>query len=143
MVPRFIIYRVICDRLETIDCVSDAGECFRQMVEELGEQDAKWVHGEQSYITYRCRLCNHCILDFKHRCLGKLESCGDVAMNAEQHDNAIFQYSLALSLNPSAPQGFFIKRSKAHMAKGLWEEALNDANEVCPLVLRKLVLVDT
>ena len=31
-----MIYRVICERLETMDCVTDAVECFDQMTTELG-----------------------------------------------------------------------------------------------------------
>ena len=63
-------------------------------------------------------------------------------MSAKLHDVAISQYSVALSLNPTAPQGLFIKRSEAYIARGLWEDALNDANKVCPFVSRRLVLVD-
>ena len=66
-----------------------------------------------------------------HRCSGRVEGLGDTAMSAGQHDVAISQYSVALSLNPAAPQGLFIKRSSAYIARGLWQDALNDANEVC------------
>lgn len=64
-------------------------------------------------------------------------------MNAEQHDDAIDRYSAALSLGSAVSQGLFIKRSKAWIAKGLWKDALNDANEVCLVVSLKLALVDT
>lgn len=52
-------------------------------------------------------------------------------MNAQQYDVAVSQYSAALSLNPASPQPLLIKRSKAHAAGGLWDDALNDANKVC------------
>ena len=63
-------------------------------------------------------------------------------MNTRHYDEAISQYSTALSLDPVALQGLFIKRSKAYIAGGLWEAALNDANQVCFFVPRRLVLVD-
>ncbi|KAF8545967.1 hypothetical protein OG21DRAFT_1278881 [Imleria badia] len=51
VVPRFVIYRALCKRLETYDRVMDAIECFRQMVDELGEgtnlhrENLEWVLG--------------------------------------------------------------------------------------------------
>ena len=38
MTPRVTIYRVVCERLETVDRTRDAAECFHQMVSELGER---------------------------------------------------------------------------------------------------------
>ncbi|KAF8555002.1 hypothetical protein OG21DRAFT_1603126 [Imleria badia] len=189
VVPRFTVYRVVCERLVTIDRFTDASECFRQLVDELQEQDdeqSKWV------------------LDFKCRCLEKFESRGDIAMSVEQHDNAILHYSLKKTLalaektlasaknilaektlaektlsekilaekflakkiqvektlvektlaekalaekilaekilaektlveKALAAAGLFIKRSKAYITKGLWDEALDDANMVITL----------
>ena len=51
--PRFTIYRVICERLETIHHITHASECFRQMANELarevqGKDHPKWVLGEWS-----------------------------------------------------------------------------------------------
>ena len=63
-------------------------------------------------------------------------------MNIQHYDEAISQYSAALALDPAGPQDLFIKRSKAYVAGGLRDAALNDANRVCPFVLRRLVLVD-
>ena len=63
-------------------------------------------------------------------------------MNTQHYVEAISQYSAALVLDPVAPQGLFIKRSKAYIAGGLWDAALNDANKVCPFVSRRLVLVN-
>ncbi|KIK14234.1 hypothetical protein PISMIDRAFT_359102 [Pisolithus microcarpus 441] len=51
------------------------------------------------------------------------------ALGSAKHENAIIQYSAALSLSPPALTGLLIKRSKARGAKGLWEDALQDANE--------------
>ena len=149
MIPRLTIYRVICERLAMVDHMTDAGECFRQMVDELAEQtnahdeQAEWVLGERSRILCRCHCYMTLVLDFKRHCLTKLEGLGDTAMSAEQYDDAISQYSAALSLDPAAPQGLLIKRSKAYIARGWWEDALNDANMVRPLNSRRSALIDT
>ena len=81
------------------------------------------------------------LLEFKSRCCEKLEDLGDTAMNTSQCGEAISQYSVALAFDLVAPQGLFIKRSKAYIAGGLWDAALNDANKVCPFVSHMLVLV--
>ena len=47
-VPRIMIYRAICERLEMADRLTDATDCFYQMTELAITQDgeAKWVVGE-------------------------------------------------------------------------------------------------
>ena len=136
-VPRFAIYQAICSHLETANHLTDAIECFHQMNNELagkthvrGEQ-VKWVAGE-SGLAYCCRqhLYGRSLSDFRLRCVQKLEHCGDEAVDAQQYDDAITQYSATLSLDPAVPQDVFIKRSKVHMAMGSWEDALNDTNQV-------------
>ena len=51
-------------------------------------------------------------------------------MSGRQYDEAVSQYSTALSLEPPTPQVLLAKRSKARAGMGSWEDALNDANEV-------------
>ena len=51
-------------------------------------------------------------------------------MDARQFDEAISQYTIVLTLNPTTPQTLLGKRSKAHAGKGQWENALNDPNKV-------------
>ena len=60
----------------------------------------------------------------------KLESSRDTAMSDERHGGAVSHYPTSLVLKPAMVQNLLIKRSKAYMAKGLWVEALNDANKV-------------
>ncbi|KAI9567131.1 hypothetical protein HD554DRAFT_2173746 [Boletus coccyginus] len=72
------------------------------------------------------------VLDFKQRISKKSERLGDVATNAQQLE-AISHYSVALSLDPAAPQGLFIRRSKGYTARGLWKDALDDANKLIML----------
>jgi hypothetical protein len=46
VVPRFTIYQVLCERLETIHHVTHASECFGQMVDELAQEiQGKGKHG--------------------------------------------------------------------------------------------------
>jgi hypothetical protein len=58
--PSFTNFQVVCDRLEMTDCTTDAGECFRQMVDELVEHtnvhNAEWVLGEWSRMPYGIRF---------------------------------------------------------------------------------------
>ena len=107
------------------------------MNSELGEEaklharQAKWVVGECSCIPcWYSRLSVCFLLEFRQRLFTKLEHLGDTAMNAQRLDEAISAYSSALSLEPAAPSGLFVKRSKVYVATSLWEKALNDANKV-------------
>ena len=57
-----------------------------------------------------------------------------MALDSGEHDTAIGRYTSALSLDPSDPIDILVKRSKARASKELWNDALMDANEVCPTV---------
>ncbi|KAF8128175.1 hypothetical protein EV363DRAFT_1170862 [Boletus edulis] len=119
--PRAEIYRAICDRLEVIDRIADAMECFHEMMSELGGE----TKGNDEYRAW--------VLDFKQRSSEKLDHLGDTAVSAQRYDEAISHYSTVLSLTLFSPQAIFIKRSKARLASGSWKEALDDANEVIGL----------
>ncbi|KAI6022103.1 hypothetical protein EDC04DRAFT_3092806 [Pisolithus marmoratus] len=69
------------------------------------------------------------IEDFRKKCATTLEQVGDEAFRSVKYEDATISYSAALSLNPPSPAGLLIKRSKARAEKGLWEDALQDANE--------------
>lgn len=113
------------------DRLADAIACFRQMRSELaqGVEQANWTLGERKR-TQRKRHLRDYFLDFQSRCCKKLEVLADNAMNAERYEEAISLYTLALSLNPVVRQDLLVKRSKACAGKGMWEDALDDANEV-------------
>ena len=125
-----------------------ATECFHGMMGELGDKNldveqTEWVLREQSCMPCMyCRLYDHSVSDFRHRSSKKLEYLGDAAMSAERLDEAISEYSAALSLDAPAPQGLFIRRSKAYIARGMWGDALNDANQVRSFVSCRFILVD-
>lgn len=55
---------------------------------------------------------------------------GDAATHLQAHDEAIEQYSVALSLNPPTARSLYLKRSKARAITSLWEDAISDADEV-------------
>ena len=78
---------------------------------------------------------------FGQRCTEKLEQLGDVAANVQQHDDAILQYSAALSLNLPFPQ-ILVKRSKLYLAKGSREDALHDANQARDPYFGWVILID-
>ncbi|KAI6045469.1 hypothetical protein EDC04DRAFT_60648 [Pisolithus marmoratus] len=76
-----------------------------------------------------CNAIVDWIADFTKKCAATLEHVGDEAVKSVKHDDAITQYSAALSLSPPNPAGLLLKRSRARVAKGLWEDSLQDANE--------------
>ena len=82
------------------------------------------------HVKSRRRILDYLSLDFESRCCCKLQDLGDSSMIARQYDDAISQYTNALSLNPATSQVLLGKRSKAYASKGKWEDALNDANKV-------------
>ncbi|KIK14068.1 hypothetical protein PISMIDRAFT_17551 [Pisolithus microcarpus 441] len=69
------------------------------------------------------------IADFIQKCIMMLGRVGDEASSSSKHDDAITQYSAALSFCPPSPADLLIKQSTAQAARGLWEDALQDVNE--------------
>lgn len=51
-------------------------------------------------------------------------------METENHDEAVEYFSIILSLDPEDRLDILIKRSKVRISMGMWEEAMNDADEV-------------
>ncbi|KAI9567133.1 hypothetical protein HD554DRAFT_1027555 [Boletus coccyginus] len=98
-VPRFVVYRVICDTLEGDGRLTEAVECFRQLQNALPEEMA--MHGER--VEWE--------RDFRGRCVEQLEKLGDTARDSKNHDEAIRYYSNALSLEPTN-NDILLKRSK-------------------------------
>ncbi|KAI6156824.1 hypothetical protein BKA82DRAFT_4335576 [Pisolithus tinctorius] len=69
------------------------------------------------------------ITDFTKKCAAKLEHAGNDTFRSLELNEAIAQYAAVLSLSPASPASLLVKRSRAQAAKGLWGEALQDANE--------------
>lgn len=59
-----------------------------------------------------------------------IEGIGDEATKSEKYDDAIAQYTFALSLDPQSKAGILVKRSRAKAATGVWRDALKDADVV-------------
>ena len=110
--------------------------CFHQISSELAQdgEQANWTRGECSRASPRHHFDQR-LSDFKSRCHGKLEDLGDSAANAKQYDEAVSQYTAALSLDLARPQGLLIKRSNAWMGKDAREDAVNDVKEWARLML--------
>ncbi|KAI6144914.1 hypothetical protein BKA82DRAFT_4168036 [Pisolithus tinctorius] len=68
------------------------------------------------------------IVDFTKKCTTILQHVGDDAFGTGKHDSTIAQYSSAFPLCPPSPAGLFIKSGRARATRGLWEDALQDAN---------------
>ena len=95
-----------------------------------------------SVVAYRVGLSDY-FSDSRQRLFTKLEHLGDTATTTQRLDEAISVYSSALSLEPAAPSGLLVKRSKAYVATSSWGKALNDANEVHAFFLLWSDLVDS
>ena len=77
--------------------------------------------------------------DFRQRAAEKPEDLGDAAAAAQRYDEAISLYTTALSLKPRSTQGILAKRSKMYMSIGSWEQALDDANQVCHFAIGRSI----
>ena len=67
--------------------------------------------------------------DFRGRCIEKLGKLGDIAIDSQNHNEAIIHYSDAISLNPQNLSDILYKRSKAQSLAGSWQDALLDADK--------------
>lgn len=96
-----------------------------------------------SHINSTGGVFDHSPSDFRYRCSEKMGRFGDAAMDSQQHNEAIQDYSAALSIHPADTPGFFILRSKICMANSLWEEAIHEAQQVHQFFFTEFIIVDT
>ena len=99
---------------------------FREEI-HANEATAEWVMGER-HVNWVGVV--NVFSDLKKKCVEMLEALGDTAFSSGERDEAIARYTSALSLSPSDPIDILVKRSTTRASKGLWEDALADANEV-------------
>ena len=59
-----------------------------------------------------------------------MERFGDSAMDSHQYDEALKYYSTALPIHPADTPGSFILEGKVRMTKGLWDDAIVQAEQV-------------
>lgn len=127
-----------CELFLTEGRIEDAEQVLHEISKRFDEEirtneaTAEWVTGGYTAMCEwgRCRL--RAFADLKEKCVNMLEELGDAALTIGKHDEAIARYSSALSLKPSNPIDILLKRSKLRTSKGLWADALTDANEVRP-----------
>jgi hypothetical protein len=119
--PRDIIYRVICERLEGIDRIMDAIECFHEMMSELGEDMSgpmtEWVTGEFMSCLFACHTFNH-FSDFTHR-----------RLSAPGSDSGDAPTSHAI-LNSLTHTPLLREWAKAKLTCDFWKDALLSAVNV-------------
>jgi len=77
----------------------------------MHDEQVQWERGR--WLHPRCNqlLIQTPRLDFRVRCVDKLEKLGDTASNSKIHDEAIGYYSSALSLDPTNANDILLKRS--------------------------------
>ena len=102
----------------------------------------EWALGEWQRVSW-CSSLRNMLLDFGRRSFNKSEQLGDTAVDAQRYDEAISYYSLALSLNLPSPKDVLVKRIKACVAIGSWEQAADDANQVDRCCVIQVNIVDT
>ncbi|KAI6033372.1 hypothetical protein EDC04DRAFT_3064889 [Pisolithus marmoratus] len=107
----------LCNTLYAQGHTAEAAENLRHIIETRASE----IQGSKTIADW--------VADFTQKCLTSLECVGDEAFVSAKYDDAMIQYTAALSLSPPSSAVLLIKRSKVRAAKGLWEDALYDADE--------------
>ncbi|KAI5982354.1 hypothetical protein EDC04DRAFT_1833915 [Pisolithus marmoratus] len=108
----------LCD---TLYAEARTAEAMKVLLNIVRSSEDKEIQGSKATVEW--------IADFTKKCATTLEHVGDEAFGSAQHGDGLLQYPSALSFSPSSPAGQFIKWSTARAAKGLWEDALQYAND--------------
>ena len=106
-----------------------------ELEEETNMHDEvlQWANGEWSctaHIVESLLTQDSFLSDFRQRSSKRLKRSGDTALNAQRFDEAISDYTIALSLNPPSRQDILVERNKAYTETESWKLALDHANEV-------------
>ncbi|KAI5986441.1 hypothetical protein F5J12DRAFT_577710 [Pisolithus orientalis] len=109
----------LCETLFTEDRAAEAVEIFLNIIRSSDEE------------VLRSNVNADWIANFTKKCAATLEHLGDEACGSGKHDDAITQWSAAFPNSRPSAAGPFIKWSRARAAEGLWEDALQDAKNVC------------
>ncbi|KAF8554772.1 TPR-like protein [Imleria badia] len=115
-----VVQQRLCEALYAVGRTREAAEALLKLTSTFDEEiRTSMEHSE--WIT-----------DFRMRCVARFENAGDTALRSGDYEEAINQYSVALSLDPTA-HDLFLKRSKARALMALWEDALRDASKAVEL----------
>ncbi|KAF8547519.1 TPR-like protein [Imleria badia] len=115
------VQRFHCENLYASGRAEETVEALHKILDTFGEE----IRANKATADW--------VTDLRIKCIDMLEVLGDKAVSSGEHENAIARYTSALSFDPSNPINIFLKRSEARASKGLWEDALKDANEVIKL----------
>ncbi|KAI6045486.1 hypothetical protein EDC04DRAFT_2598785 [Pisolithus marmoratus] len=107
----------LCETLYAEERTTEAVEILLNII-RTSDEDVRGSKETSDWIT-----------DFTKKCATRLEDVGDEVPRSVEHDNGLPQYSTALSLGPPSPAGLLIKWSRDRAGKGLWEDALQYAND--------------
>ncbi|KAI5983680.1 hypothetical protein EDC04DRAFT_2616091 [Pisolithus marmoratus] len=107
-----VAQRRLCETLYAEERTAEAVDILLNIISTSDEE----VLGRKATMDW--------IANFTKKCAATLEHVGDEAFRSVKHDDGITQYSTALTLTR-----LFIMRSRDRMGKGLWEDALQYAND--------------
>ncbi|KAG9309214.1 hypothetical protein JVU11DRAFT_10928 [Chiua virens] len=108
--------RRVCETLYDAGYMKAAAEIFAKMRKISSETRANWVTTDW-------------VMEFSKKCVALCEHFGRLAFESTQFEEAIAQYTTALSLDPSDPARLLIKRSRVHITVESWDDALCDADK--------------
>ncbi|KAF8141891.1 hypothetical protein EV363DRAFT_1309254 [Boletus edulis] len=122
VVPSFTTYVALCERLETIDRITDAVECFYDMTNELGgdiymsEPMTEWVCGEFMFTCLTAVTRAATLSPFTQR---RLSAHGNASSNTNRDAN---MSTIHTTLPPLLREW-----AKAKLTRGSWKDALVSA----------------
>ena len=125
-----------CESLYAEGRVTEASQSLLEIM-RMATDDAKadttvmdWISGE--FRLYGPHEGVQFLLSvFRHKCVVALESIGDEASKAENRDEALRVYSIALSLGPPSPKDLLSKWAWLMLLHGSPKETLETATNVC------------
>ncbi|KAG1791546.1 uncharacterized protein HD556DRAFT_642316 [Suillus plorans] len=116
-----------CDALLRAGMPREAHESYRYMMDMSDEATKASCLDWSTVFKQKCSALYAVDGD-----TAALTASGDTALDANNYDKAIELYSASIDLD-SATEAIFANRSKARLAKLLWEDALLDAQKVVEL----------
>ena len=128
--------KYICESLYADGHVMDASQSLLEIM-RTATDDVKPDTTVMDWISGEFRLCGpdkaiqSLLSVFKRKCVVALESIGDEALRAENYDEGLRAYSIALSTSPPSPGGLLFKWARLMLLHGSPNEILDAATKVC------------
>ncbi|KAI6030208.1 hypothetical protein EDC04DRAFT_3091788 [Pisolithus marmoratus] len=108
----------LCETLYTEGRTTQAMEILLNIIRTSEDEE---IQGSKATVEW--------IANFTKKCSTAPEDVGEEASGSANHGDELSQYPTALSFSPPSPAVQLIKWSTARAAKGLWEDALEYAND--------------